>query len=116
VNAAKVEIRLGSHAVERFHERVRPALHLDAAELELGRLVAQGSVVADPPVWLAPRQRQFACCYVVVGDLVLPLEPDRRDREVLVALTCIARGGLSDRARQGRNARRRARAHRPVHV
>jgi hypothetical protein len=66
------------------------------------------------PDWLARGQRQAAACYLVAGDVVLPLDPCRRDPGVLVALTCVARGGLSELARQRRNMRRRRRPSRRV--
>jgi hypothetical protein len=36
---------------------------------------------------------------------MLPLEPDRREPDRLVAVTCLVRGSLSPRARAARNAR-----------
>ena len=101
-----VEIRLSEHAVRRFRERVRPGLDEGQARNELSRLVAFGEMVGEPPEWLAATQRQRASCFLVLGDLVLPLDPGRRDREVLCALTCIARGSLSEAARTARSARR----------
>ena len=107
---AYLEIQLTQHAIERFHERVRPSLTLSAAEDELARLVAFARVVSDPPSWHAERQRRTAAAYLVIGDLVLPAEPLVSEPEVLVAVTCIARGCVSDQARARRNkARRRAR-------
>jgi len=105
-----VEINLTCHAIARFHERVRPTLDRRAAEDELARLVAIGLITSEAPFWHATRQRQRAHAYLVVGDLVLPLKPQRGDQSVLIAVTCIARGGLSDAARARRNERRRGRA------
>jgi hypothetical protein len=107
-----IEIHLSEHAVQRFHERVRPGLDRIAAEDALARLALHGTIDTEPPDWLARHQRQHAACYLVAGDVVLPLDPCRRDPAVLVALTCLARGGLSEPARQRRNLRRRRRASR----
>jgi hypothetical protein len=103
-----LEIHLSQHAVERFHERVRPSLGIEAAEDELARLVAMGQVVTQPPPWHAERQRQTAPAYLVICDLVLPLVQMGGDPVVLVAVTCIARGGISDQARARRNSLPRA--------
>jgi hypothetical protein len=104
---ALAEIHITQHAIERFHLRVRPGLSTAAAEIELARMVAVGELVNDPPSWYADRQRRTAAAYLVVGDLVLPLEPVDGNPCALVAVTCIARGGISDAARARRNERRR---------
>jgi hypothetical protein len=104
-----LEIHFTQHAIERFHERVRPCLTIAAAEEELARLVTMADVVSEPPTWLAERQRRTAAAYLVVGDLVLPAERLEGKPYVLVAVTCIARGCLSDRARARRNEARQRR-------
>lgn len=107
MSATTVDLSL--HAIERFQQRMRPALTLAAAEEELAELMALGEIVGQPPDWFARRQLQHAPCYLVVGDFVLPLVPARYDPEVLCATTCVARGGLSDKARERRNSHRRRR-------
>lgn len=109
----RLEIHLSQHAIDRFHERVRPGLDRAAAEDALAQLALLGTIESEPPEWLARRQRQRAACYLVAGDVVLPLDPYRRDPRVLVALTCVARGGISELARQRRNEGRRVRSARP---
>ena len=104
-----LEIRLTTHAVDRFHERVRPALTRAAAEDELARLVLFGSIFSEAPAWFAIRQRQRAAAYLVIGDLVLPLEPVGTGGDAYSAVTCIARGGISETARFRRNGRRHRR-------
>ena len=106
----RIEIHLSQHAVDRFHERVRPGLDRTAAEDALAQLALLGTIEPEPPEWLARRQRQRAACYLVAGDVVLPLDPCRRDPTVLVALTCLARGGISELARHRRNSQRRLRS------
>lgn len=104
-----LEIQLTTHAIERFQQRVRPGLDLEAAGDELARLLATAAIVQDPPDWFARRQARVACSYLVVGDLVLPLQQSRSGDGTLVAVSCIPRGSLSEMARARRNsARRRA--------
>jgi hypothetical protein len=105
-----VLVTLSQHAVDRYQQRVRPALSAELAREDLGRLIGLGRVASEPPSWLADRQAQRAAFYLTVGDVVLPLDPDRRDTERLIALTCIARGGISEIARHARNQRRRMNA------
>ena len=102
-----VQINLSDHAIRRFRERVRPALDDAGARSELSHLIAFGEIVGEAPAWLAATQRQRASCFLVLGDLAFPLDPDRRNREALCALTCIPRGTISEPARIARSARRR---------
>src|SRR4051812_25655150 len=100
-----IEITL--HAVERFRERVRPALPLDAAEDELALLLTFAEVTAEAPAWMAHTTREATHAYAVIGDVVLPLAAGREG--VLFAKTCIPRGGISPPARARRSDNRRAR-------
>src|SRR4051794_6955563 len=100
------KIELSRHAVQRFQERVRPALDLHVAAEELRRIVAVGRIATESPRWHADWAAQEAPFYLLVGALVLPLR--RSDRNTLIAVTCLARGDWSDDARRRRNARRRA--------
>lgn len=95
-----IEIELTNHAIDRFHERVRPGLARASAEVELARLALFGAMVADPPPWYSPCEDHEASAYLVIGDLVLPLRAG--DDGVHVAVTCIARGGISPAARARR--------------
>jgi hypothetical protein len=99
-------IRFSSHAVDRFQERVRPTLDEVSALRELRRLVHHGTIATEPPGWLQATARQRAPLYLVIGDLVLPLDISRRSNDQLIALTVIPRGSLSTNARALRNARR----------
>lgn len=101
-------IVLSAHAVERFRDRVRPALELHDAAVALERLIEHGQVCSRAPDWVARRQHQRAAFYLVVGDLVFPMDPGRRDPTSLRILTCLARGGISPAAR-ARATRRRSR-------
>lgn len=101
-----VSVKLTYHAVARYQERVRPGLEVDHARIDLERLLPLGEITSWAPCWLQSRQQQSAAFYLTVGDVSLPLDPCREDRERLVALTCLVRGSLSDRARASRNQRR----------
>ena len=107
--ATDVPISLSRHAVERFQERFRPGLGLETAERELELMVLHGEISSHPPAWLVGRMHSTAAFYLILGDLVLPLEPCRRDREGLSALSALARGSLSPPARERRNQRRKQR-------
>jgi hypothetical protein len=108
------DLVMSKHAVERFQSRVRPTLDPDTASAELSRLAGLGELVAEPPLWFIERQRQEAPQYLVVGDLVMPLRPigALADTDRWCAVTCIARGGISEKARHRRNGRRRSDARR----
>jgi len=95
---------LTTHAITRFVERVRPALRWSAAEEELSRLLALGEAVEQPPPWFVDRAQQQAARYVVIAnEIVVPLSASREQPGRWLALTCIARGGISDVARARRN-------------
>lgn len=102
-------IELTAHAVERFHERVRPGLTLAGAEEELARLVLAGEVTAVPPAWHVAGCAQLAPWYLAVADILLPLKPHWSEPGVLVATTCLPKGSLSAEARRHRTMSRRAR-------
>lgn len=101
------------HAIERYAQRASSwPDDPDRARRQLGSVVAAcGRIVGDAPGWLRERPEdaeQHASRYLMLGDdITLPLV----DRPVgLVAVTCIARGGVSDKARAKRReyrARRR---------
>jgi hypothetical protein len=73
-----VTVLLTQHAIGRFNQRVRPTLDEDQAGAELRRLVCLGTISATAPRWLAETQHQAAAMYLVVGDVVIPLDPPAR--------------------------------------
>lgn len=101
-------IILSTHAVERFQERVRPGLTLAAAEDELAHLALAGDVVTTAPPWHADRAAREAPYYLLIADLILPLQPGT-EAGVYVATTCLPKGSVSDATRARRNDRRRSR-------
>ena len=102
-----VRIVLTKHALERFHERVRPALDPDAAGRELERL-AQSAPLAEVPAWYAEHivedvEPPDAAAELAPGVVLLLCRHGR----ALVAVSCVTRSGLSDAARTARNRRKR---------
>lgn len=105
-------IILSKHAVERFQERVRPGLTVEAAEEELARLVLFADVVEQAPAWHVNRAAQEAPAYLLIADVILPLKPT--GGATFVATTCLPRAGISEAARARRNGARQRR-HRARH-
>lgn len=98
-------IRLTSHAVNRYRERLqRPQDFADARD-ELVRLLRCGSFSNDPPDWLQ-KVDPTVSGYWLMGDVCLVLQ--RR----VVAVTCVTRGSISPERRRRRNERRQSRRYR----
>ena len=104
-----VEVEFTEHVVERFQERVRPALDLAAAEEELARLLPLAELTEVCPWWVTeseqPDERQ-ADLFAVLCDGVAVLLMGRG--ETFRAVTVITNRGLSEETRERRNAARRA--------
>ncbi|MEJ7784892.1 MAG: hypothetical protein WKF96_08820 [Solirubrobacteraceae bacterium] len=100
-------IEITAHAVQRYQQRVRPSLSIEAAEDELARVALVGEVLTEPPAWHLRSCARLAPFYLCLADVVLPLTPHRGDPGVLVATTCLAKGSLSTDSRRYRTARRR---------
>jgi hypothetical protein len=96
------------HAVVRFNERVRPGLATGDARDELERLLDIADYAFEPPEWVSLRSCSRAPVYAVIGDVAIPLQIGHNGAN-LVAVTCLTRGGLSQPARERRNALRRRR-------
>jgi hypothetical protein len=115
--SACARVRLSSHAVERYVERVAPALSPNTARAALTGAAAAGVVLSGAPLWSRNARHQHQM-HLVIADVCFPLAADRADPEVLVAVTCIPRGmrapdGVGRRAnalRRRRLARREANA------
>lgn len=106
-------IGLSLHACERYRERCRPALAEDDAPADLVRVArACGSTTPDPPEWLNTREpddyTMAAELWLMLGaDIAFPLAWDGKR---LAALTCLARGNVSDKVRESRSRSRRSNA------
>lgn len=94
-------IRFTQHALDRFVERVRPAISTRRAALrEMRRLaVLSGHVTDAPPVWL-PHSRPADAWLLVGDDIALPLHVCRGR---LVATSTLVRGCLTAGEREHRN-------------
>ena len=101
-------VQLSEHAIQRFRQRVRPAVGVAEAEDELVRLALVGDLVPEAPAWHAVATADIGPWCLVIADCVLPLRPHSREADVLVATTCLARGEVSEATRFRRRPRRRA--------
>lgn len=100
-----------THAIERYVERVRPALTKAAARCELVRLCEVAEVALERPAWLGLGEATDA--FLLLGDdVVLPLV---RGHTGWVAITCMTRGCISPAERMARNNRNRARRYARSH-
>ena len=99
-------VRFSGHAVERFRERVRPGLTLEAARADLIRVVESGRLVSQPPRWIQWDER--SPLFLELGDVVFPLRTASGEAD-WEAATCLVRGSLSLEARRRRSRARRQR-------
>jgi hypothetical protein len=100
------QIDVTEHAVEQYRERIRPALDLAGARVELARLVPSGEIREQPPDWA--RSAGGKPYYLVIGDaLALPLAPQHGR---WVTTTCLVQTTLTPRRREERTRRRAQRA------
>lgn len=105
-------IRFSEHAIERFIERVRPALDRDAALDAMVRLRHIGQVTPGRPPWMNPTDDDGdVVAYLVAGDVAFPLtissQADRRHR--YVAKTTVVPGSIPAETRERRNRQRSGR-------
>ena len=82
-----VNVRFTRHAVQRYIERVRPALDESLASRELGNLAGAGTITTTTPAW----RGSTGGMVLDLGDVCFVLDVDRRDLEQLVACTCLTR-------------------------
>lgn len=104
-------VTVAPHALERYIERVRPAMTPRQAAKDLRRLVAAtGRVLDRPPAWAVRQRHGDITGWVALGeDIVFPVIGG------CCIPTCLTRGGLSPAAverRRVKQARRQERAHR----
>ncbi len=103
-------VRFSAHALERYAARVRSGIDEDVARRELAALRDGGTVRPDAPSWVkgAAHASGGYLWLSPDGDLVCPLEPERRG-ETLVATTVYARGMLHPDERDWRKRERKLR-------
>lgn len=103
------QLYLTDHAIERYHERVRPALVDTAAALAemLAVMPAAGVWLDGAPEWLSGEKldRKYeAAGYILIGDdVAFPVIGT-------AILTCATRGGLSPERRASKREGRRKKA------
>jgi hypothetical protein len=103
-------IQVSQHAVDRFVERVRPALDVGEARHELERLIDQCGQIGDRPDWQDHRADLCERWLWIGPDICLPVQRD-------LAITVLVRGLVPDQHRRNLNqakqaARRAARSRR----
>lgn len=96
---------LSRHAVQRYQDRVRPALDLDQVEAELRRILPlEGRFTAMPPEWVDSEDSDG---WVLLGDdIAFVVQADH-------VFTCLTRAEPSEESRQRQNegrAKRKERA------
>lgn len=106
-NGAPVDIRLTPHVLERYAERVKPHLTAEEVAEELARLVALCPVREGSPGWLVSLQSPFF--HLDLGTVTIPIDPDPRCADRLLARTVLCCGGDARRQRRFRRAQRTAR-------
>jgi hypothetical protein len=104
-------VELSVHAIQRYRERVRPALGEPQLEAELICVLLHGEISTTPPPWLS-QGAQRCDAYLGLGDIVFPLMHAHPD--LMVAVTCLCRGAISPDSRHARNQRRQARCRRDL--
>lgn len=108
-----VTVHLRDHAVDRYVERVKPALDRPAAIKDLEH-VAELARLGERPDWThqrfdAPSLGECFVCWLLIGDdIAMPLEPAVDGS--FTAMTRITSSGISEAARERRAQARRAAA------
>jgi hypothetical protein len=96
-----MELILSLHSIERFQQRLRPALSVSAAGDELERLMAHAEFSVEPPLWAASTPTRTHGWLMVGDDIAFPLVATGRS---MTATTCLCRRPrASSRRRRGSN-------------
>jgi hypothetical protein len=106
-------VEVSAHAIERYAERVKPGLDLQAAECEVLAVIANHAVLIEvAPAWVIPNEVSGkATLWACVGDgIVFALaQPPQNPGGLWYAVTCITRSCVSEQTRERRNAKAAAR-------
>ena len=76
LRADNVPVTWSEHAIERYLQRVKPALEADAVRKELSRLLATAVVSRTPPGWVRPGTGDVTpAAYLLLadGEICLPV-------------------------------------------
>jgi hypothetical protein len=90
----KVIVDLTSHAVERYHERVRPGLSLEQAEDDLARQLEAHGHWADPD-WLPIEELAEARWLMIGDDIAFPVRGE-------LVMSCMVRATFNAIGRRNR--------------
>ena len=97
-------VKFSRHAIARYQERVQPDRSEGEAAEHLERLLPFGDIDLRAPAWLRDRTRRDAAGYLTVADVAFPLQANETGG--LTAVTCLARGSMSEAARAHRTERK----------
>lgn len=102
-----MNLRISTHALERYAERVKPALSIAVCRQELDVLLSAVPVSPAPPAWKFPAEDE-APFYAVLSDGIAAAINDNG-----VVATVIVRGGepddMKDRRREWKRQQRQRR-------
>lgn len=101
-------VRFAAHAIERYRDRLRPALSIEMATAELEQLSVHSVLCPEGPDWMNEERKDADALFLEIGDAAFPLVASD-DGESLVAKTCLVRGSMSPQARDRRNRANRVR-------
>jgi hypothetical protein len=99
------EVRFTAHAFDRYREHVRPDCEREQAERELAALAVSATVKPEAPEWVTRRELTADAWLWLTDDLACPLKRQRQGA-VLLAVSVMARGAVSEEERQWRNERK----------
>lgn len=96
------------HAIDRYHERVKPGLSRVDAKADLERMLDLAEVVDVRPCWAGEGHQ--ADRWLTLGEgIAFPLVDNAG---TTYAVTCLCNAGLSEQGRERRQRRKRARRER----
>jgi hypothetical protein len=111
--AAGQHVAYTRHVIDRYRERVKPALDLRKAREDLALLAQRCGQFTEIPEWLdlhEDRLTGWATRWLMIGDdIAIPLQEDRTmpGGQCWLAVSCLTRGGRSDLSKAKRSAARR---------
>jgi hypothetical protein len=100
-------VTLSKHAIERYVERVKPALSFEQATVELHRLLEVCPIVDEPPVWVIWQGEPPVGWALVSDGICVPLS--RHHSGQWMAITLTVRAACSPTHRETRKKHRQRR-------
>lgn len=99
-------VRLSDYQIDRYRERVRPALAAHQAASECLHNMEVATLSTSAPDWVGPTAQRPAF-YICVGDIAMPADPDWLNPDRLVVRTVLSARERSIPARRAAGRRRR---------